>query len=758
MKTLLLSTTITMILGAGALGAEERTYRTDVLVSPTPEDVFPIDWDADMRGVVETTEEETATAITAYEPPPRPVFIEQARRRSGSLTAGTKLDFGESGIGLFGPENKWAPEEVTFNPYQFEELIHQDFEGKFKGYSVVIANHQGIQAKVYGGWARDPADTDNGLGLRMDTTVPGNIGSVSKVFSGVAMMRVFQEKGWEMETALDRQVLFDLPLRWQPLIPEDGNNRTVTYRHLLTHTSGVDEGAIDVPDEFSLLLSYYNFTTPFQGTQGTEDYDNENFRVLTYLVPRNRYPKDMLNADVDMKSDPLEQYLPAIRDEHGLAFEDYMRDEFFPLVDGTFAPSCDPEVDYANGQFALMYADINDTTGGIHSSKKNIGSCRGQGGYYASAAELARFMATLEYTEQILSAENQQLLENLDGTGVSDYLVFSLAGTHDGFEVETGVTTYRGKSGTHGVNGDVAHSMVVFLPYGWFVTLVANSDGLDSGQVMGSLLEAFYQSTRGTPTTLAREAMRIPVLEQTTAILQDFGMGISWLDLYSIGGEVFANAVYTPGDDMVAGKVGMTGDQYQDFFDEWVVQKGFAVKQVDSYMDDGKVRYAAIITDEAGPHQRAYHGLSEAAHQQTLSDWESDGYRPVNISVVSVGSTRYYTALYEYTNDDPSSWVMETGLTQEEFEEMSEMQADFGRKPVAINAYRHYGTPYYAAIWVDDFDANPVLEHHLDRDDYRAFDADMRETGRMPNLVTGVDSGQPWETVEARHRFGAAWN
>ena len=68
-----------------------------------------------------------------------------------------------------------------------QSLEKQD---KVKGYSFVLLNRDGIQAKVSGGWARDPQDGD----VPMKTNVPCLIGSVTKFVSGVALLHLFETK------------------------------------------------------------------------------------------------------------------------------------------------------------------------------------------------------------------------------------------------------------------------------------------------------------------------------------------------------------------------------------------------------------------------------------------------------------------------------------------------------------------------------------------------------------------------------------
>ena len=83
-----------------------------------------------------------------------------------------------------------SPGPHAFNQYIFEERVHQMYEGDVKGYAVVLANEDGFQSTVSGGLARDPNDGERG----MSTYRPGNVGSVAKLYSGVALMQLITKK------------------------------------------------------------------------------------------------------------------------------------------------------------------------------------------------------------------------------------------------------------------------------------------------------------------------------------------------------------------------------------------------------------------------------------------------------------------------------------------------------------------------------------------------------------------------------------
>jgi CubicO group peptidase (beta-lactamase class C family) len=646
------------------------------------------------------------------------------------------------------PNPIWFPGEHAFNQYLFEERVHQYFEGDVKGYAVVLANEDGFQSTVSGGWARDPADGNR----RMSTMRPGNVGSVAKLFSGVALMQLLEQMGPDVNTALDQAIGPFLPQRWSEGDDFQAAHEAITFRQLLNHTSGLsDDSTSNAPATIQDNPSYYHFTI----APGGNGYRNENYRIMTYLIPRLADPAAIQAVEDQWADADLDTYLDEVMEAHGLAFEDYMKNVFFPQIQDC-APTPDPASDYPEGSTALMYSSINDTAGLEWNQKQITGFARAQGGYWCSARELARFMRKLRYTGDLLSPAATNLLL----TGGSA-LINNGTATHAGFGNETGTDTYYYKPGRQPSNtapGGTGRGNAMFFPHDWVCVSVINSDSLNTpnganAASVDALLDAFWDATRGQPATISKEAMTLQTFDQVAAYLRNHHMEVRWLDLYDIAGVPYVNAVFGDAPEAVAGHIGMNAGEYQAFMEEWVEQKGFAIQQVESYLDHGKIRYAAIITEENRPAQRCYHGYGYNDHVATGMQWEQEGFVPVNVSVVSLNGTRRYTALYEQR---AVGFHLMGELNAVQYDNAFHSQADLGRQVVSLNAYRHNGEIHYAAIFHTMNTASAGI-HHADRDAYRAADAARLNAGREPVIVTGVDSGDQDAPTWARHGFGSIW-
>lgn len=638
---------------------------------------------------------------------------------------------------------------------------------------MVIANEDGFQSTVSGGWARDPADPNLG-GVGMSTYRPSNIGSCTKLYTGVALMQILSQRGPDLETALDETIAPYLPPLWLdpsrrpanvPLqqaqrIVEKANN--TTFRMLLDHTAGMSDPIPGPrPDNLDDNPDYYNFCQPLTVARGCYAYGNEHYRIMTYLIAGLVDGPALLAAHTASNNLPMDDYIDTMRDAYGQSFEAYMRDHFFPQVNGSFAPSPDPANDYNPGTTALMYLDPTDTTGIEWNQVALSGFARGQGGYWSSARELARFMMSVMYTDDLLAGNERDLLFG-QTTGGCDFptdlpLINNGRATHPEFANELNTTWWRSKQGRYrSSSGGTCIANAMFMPYGWVCSYTGNSDhntGTNQNTLFASVLDAFWDATRDEPATISREAMTTTRFNKTAQYLSDHHMSVKWLDLYDVNGIPHVNAVFGDAPEPVAGQIGLNAAQYQQFLDHWVKNLGFSVQQVESYLHHGLVRYAAIITEEDRPEQRAYHGNTYNTHLATANSWADDGFVPVNASVVSVNSTRSYTALYEKRN---VAYRMHTQMTAVDYNQKFQDYLDDGYKVVSLNAYRHNGETFYAGIW-HRIGGGQAGIHEADRHGYRAADADQLNGGRLPTIITGVDAGAENPAAASRHRFGAIW-
>lgn len=233
------------------------------------------------------------------------------------------------------------------------------------------------------------------------------------------------------------------------------------------------------------------------------------------------------------------------------------------------------------------------------------------------------------------------------------------------------------------------------------------------------------------------------------------GYRLVWVDGYDVNGKTFFNVIFRPADGTPwVARHGLSSADYQKAFDEWV-EKGFRLKHVESYLSGGSIRYAAIFTKPTPPPFTgqtpftAYHGRTADQHQKLFDDLTKDGWRPVNVSAVSVGGNRSYAALYE--KRDVGSFFVKSFLTPAEYQTQFDANVQAGRKLVYLNAYTHQGGPRISAIWHQKAPPQWVARHGLTSGEYQTeFDKWLGQ-GFLTRAVTGYEQN-------GGHRFAAFWS
>ena len=124
------------------------------------------------------------------------------------------------------------------------------------------------------------------------------------------------------------------------------------------------------------------------------------------------------------------------------------------------------------------------------------------------------------------------------------------------------------------------------------------------------------------------------------------GFRPDWFDAFTVDifpglGQTFFNVIFRPATGVnYQPRHGLSSDQYQAEFDDWVKAKNYRLAHIESYYSYAlnRVCYALIFVKSPGPVFTAYHGKSRQEHQTLFDDLtKNQGYVPVNISVVPVG-------------------------------------------------------------------------------------------------------------------------
>ena len=221
-----------------------------------------------------------------------------------------------------------------------------------------------------------------------------------------------------------------------------------------------------------------------------------------------------------------------------------------------------------------------------------------------------------------------------------------------------------------------------------------------------------------------------------------------WVDGYEAGSTTYYNAIFRPADGYAwQSRHGLTGAEYQSEV-ETLVDQGYRLMQVDSYLTNGAIRYAALFTKKPGTAWVAYHGRTAADHQALFNSYTSQGYRLVNASVVSVSGQLYITALYDKAS--VGGWVAMQAIPASQYQAKFDEQRQAGRYLQYLNTYVHNGAVYYSAVWDSDSYGAWAARNGLTAAQYQSNYDSWTGNGYLTHLVTGY-------YLNGSHIFAGLW-
>jgi hypothetical protein len=214
-----------------------------------------------------------------------------------------------------------------------------------------------------------------------------------------------------------------------------------------------------------------------------------------------------------------------------------------------------------------------------------------------------------------------------------------------------------------------------------------------------------------------------------------------WLDFDDSSGRVFVNALFGPARGRWIARHGLTAAQYADFFHEHIRAGHFTLRQLESYVRDGQVRYAVLAVERRDAHGlRAYHGLTIDQHQERFDDWVAHGFFPVNVSVTSAAGKRRVAAFYE--KRDVGGFAARSVMTGEQYQRFADQQVAAGHGLAYLKVHRHDGELTYSAIFHRR--QNPkrqAFRHGLTQAQYLSELERQLKRGFSPRMVSTASAG-----------------
>jgi len=402
---------------------------------------------------------------------------------------------------------KLGSNQITFKKEVFDQSLNNAVKPNVVGYQYVLIKDGKLVVENAGGLARKAAD-NGGTELKMTTTTPTLLGSLTKFLSGTAMLNLMEKesdtmsssfKNKSFESKLDTPIWGNFPSVWADVIPAPSvpgpQQRDITYRKLLQHRSGFDDDWNKGQVRPFLQYMQSGFT-PAQ--YDVWEYANMNFLTVGYMLPLvNRHnTKDDLNQQTwnastgkptaGMSQNEADKL---IRDRLGKDMDALMRERIWNKITPKITLSCDAENTMKNTA-AYTYDKKSDATGTIKSTLESNGHCVGQGAYYTSSRDFANYMAHFSATDQIVSKKVRD--EMFDTFNPNDRLVWSFTTGDTWMKTNFNMPVVAWSNGIE----SGARTVLVRLPNEYYLVLFANSADMSVNQLYKAGVDAFKEGMK----------------------------------------------------------------------------------------------------------------------------------------------------------------------------------------------------------------------------------------------------------------------
>ena len=167
------------------------------------------------------------------------------------------------------------PIEPAFNPLalaKFADTLEARIKGKCVGYEFVVSFRDGQRIARAGGDSRRQPDLPP---RKMTVDEKFNVASVSKTVTAAAVLKLLHEK----DVSVDSPVAPYLPPTWTL----GKNIKTITFRELLTHHSGI---RCTTEESYKLLEECVFDGIELADKKRSDLYNNNNFALFRMIIPR----------------------------------------------------------------------------------------------------------------------------------------------------------------------------------------------------------------------------------------------------------------------------------------------------------------------------------------------------------------------------------------------------------------------------------------------------------------------------------------
>lgn len=349
-----------------------------------------------------------------------------------------------------GPGALAIPAGPTLNVNAFGQDLHNALKASVAGYMMRLRKNGTTIYTLQWNWAQTPAD--GGFGWNPNRRM--HVASVSKLMTGIAMTKLLDSKG----ISYDAKILGYLPAHWS----KDPDASKITFRHLMTHRSGISTGGSEASYAFARQQIANNVNG---GTVGAAqgDYENVNFSLQRILIGVIGGYIDK-SANFGAANDALWNAITNI------GYIDYMNKNIFGPSGVSGVSLSKP----AGPAFAYTW------NGGSGWNSGNLAGLSGGVGWHMSVDEVLNVMTALRKGKLMAPSKAQSLLD-------ASFGLDSGAG---------GVNTPAGrlyhKNGRWRSGGRTEQCVAFFLPEGMELVVFVNSDVGANDTFLRSLVQQLY--------------------------------------------------------------------------------------------------------------------------------------------------------------------------------------------------------------------------------------------------------------------------
>jgi CubicO group peptidase (beta-lactamase class C family) len=185
---------------------------------------------------------------------------------------------------------------------------------------------------------------------------------------------------------------------------------------------------------------------------------------------------------------------------------------------------------------------------------------------------------------------------------------------------------------------------------------------------------------------------------------------------------------------------GLTSEQYQEAFNDYVGNHGMQLMDVSGYGSAAPLYAALWVKTAASPAWQARHGLTAADYQTTFNQLAAQGYHPVLVNGYATAAGPRFACIFQQGPTDP--WVARHGLTAAQYQTAFNQFTAEGYMLDWVSGYYDGSQDLYAAIWSKPQSA-PAWQarHGLTAAEYQTFFNTVTAQGFKPVLVCGYGDG-----------------